>query len=89
MVERRRLDLSGIPPPLQPVRPGDLGSGETPDDEQKRLEEEHEWLEEDKRGPLWVALQRTALIVGLAVVVAIVSRLAVIVSRLVYRRFQR
>ena len=86
MVDRRRLDLSGITPPLQPVRPGDLGSEE---DARRRRKEIEKYLKEAERGPLWVALQWTALIVGLAVVVAIVSRLAVIVSRLVYRRFQR
>ena len=89
MVDRRRLDLSGITPPLQPVRPGDLGSEEDARRRQKEIEEEEKWIGEAERGPLWVALQWTALIVGLAVVVAIVSRLAVIVSRLVYRRFQR
>jgi hypothetical protein len=83
MVDRRRVDLSGITPRPPAATPGDLGSGETPDDDlQKVLEEEQKWLEKVERGPLWVALQRTALLLGLAVVV-------VIVSRLVYRRFQR
>jgi hypothetical protein len=83
MVDRRKLDLSGITPQPPAATPGDLGSGETPDEDlQKVLEEEKKWRDKAKRGPLWVALQRTALLVGLAVVL-------VIVSRLVYRRFQR
>jgi hypothetical protein len=86
MVKVRSLDLRGVPPRPQPVRPGDLGSEE---DARRRRKEIEKYLKEAERGPLWVALQWTALIVGLAVVVAIVSRLAVIVSRLVYRRFQR
>jgi hypothetical protein len=86
MVKVRSLDLRGVPPRPQPVRPGDLGSEE---DARRRRKAIEEWLGEAKTGRLWVALQWTALLVGLAVVVAIVSRLVVIVSRLVYRRFQR
>jgi len=84
MVDRRRLDLSGITPPLQPVRPGDLGSEEDARRRQKEIEEEEKWIGEAERGPLWVALQRTALLLGLAVVAVIVG-LAVVA----YRRFQR
>jgi hypothetical protein len=89
MVDPRRLDLSGVTPRPQPVKPGDLGSEEDGRRLQKEIEEERKWLEEAKTGPLEVALQHPALLLGLAVVAAIVSRLVVIVSRLVYRRFQR
>ena len=79
MVDRRRLDLSRITPQPPAATPGD----QTPDDDiQKVLEEEEKWRKEAERDPFWVALQRTAVVLGLAVVVAIVSRL-------VYRRFQR
>jgi hypothetical protein len=74
MVDRRRLDLSGITPPLQPVRPGDRGSG----DRETISDDEKAWL----IGNPWLVRLRTASLVGLVVA-------AVIVSRMVYRRFQR
>ena len=72
MVKVRSLDLRGVPPRPQPVRPGDLGSEE---DARRRRKEIEKYLKEAERGPLWVALQWTALIVGLAVVVAIVDQI--------------
>jgi hypothetical protein len=74
MVDWRRLDWRGVTPPLQPVRPGDLGSG----DGETISDAERDWLDSSRRP----ARRRTALLVVLVVA-------AVIVSRLVYRRFQR
>jgi hypothetical protein len=62
MVKVRSLDLRGVTPRPQPVRPGDLGSGGTPDDDERA------WLDPVRRP----AGQQTALLVGLAVVVVIV-----------------
>jgi hypothetical protein len=74
MVDRRRLDLSGITPPLQPVRPSDLGSG----DGETISDDEKDWL----MGNPWLVRLRIASLVGLVVA-------AVIVSWMVYRRFLR
>jgi hypothetical protein len=85
MVDRRRLDLSGITPPLQPVGPGDPRSEEEARRQQKEMEEERKWWREPIERRL-AARRRTALLLGLAVGLAVV---VVFVSRLVYRRFQR
>jgi hypothetical protein len=77
-VKVRSLDLRGVPPRLQPVRPGDLGSGGTSFDER-------DWL----RRALRPAGQQTALLVGLAVVAVIVGLAVVAVIVLAYRRSQR
>jgi hypothetical protein len=74
MVDPRRLDLSGVTPRPQPVRPGDLGSG----DRETISDDEKAWL----KGNPWLVRLRIASLVGLVVA-------AVIVSRMVYRRFQR
>ena len=72
MVDWRRLDWRGVTPQPPAVTPGDPGWWEPPDDD------ERPWL----RPSRWPARRRTALLLGLAVVTVIVSRLA-------YRRFQR
>ena len=79
MVNRRRLDLRGVTPPLQPVRPGDLGSGGTPDDDLQA------WFDEARRP----ALQQTVLLVVVAVGAVLVGLAVVKVIVLAYRRFQR
>ena len=74
MVDGRGLDWRGVTPPLQPVRPGDLGSG----DGETISDDEKAWL----MGNPWLVRLRIASLVGLVVA-------AVIVSRMVYRRFLR
>ena len=44
MVKVRSLDLRGVPPRPQPVRPGDLGSEEDARRRQKEIEEEEKWI---------------------------------------------
>ena len=75
MVDWRRLDWRGVTPQPPAAIPGDLGSGEAPDDDWRP------WLEEPGKARR-AARRRTALLAGLPVV-------AVIVAWLVYRRFQR
>jgi hypothetical protein len=78
MVDEREVDLSGIPPRPTAMTPEDVDAIWTAGTKETTLDPaERAWLEAPGK-----ARQRTALLVGLAVV-------AVIVSWLVYRRFQR
>jgi len=79
MVDKRRLDMRGVPPQPQPVRPGHRGSGGTLDDDERA------WLDPVRRP----ARQQTALLVGLAVGAVLVGLAVVKVIVLAYRRFQR
>jgi hypothetical protein len=72
MVDRREVDLSGIPPGPTPITPDDVDAMRMV--EPTLSDAERAWLNEKRRPNAWL--------LGLAVV-------AVIVSWLVYRRFQR
>ena len=61
MVDWRGLDWRRVTPQPPAVTPGDLGSGETPDDDERR------WLERSRRP----AHRRTALLLALAVAVTV------------------